>query len=181
MNKLLIKFILPILLILLNFSYVEAKCKFIMDLGEEYKKSDEKEFGEFPENETGYAEVDIFAPDICSSDNFNDQFIIKHIFLEKKLMAIRFYVDNTIDNSATDSLKLMNYAKRIYGDFDTGGNPQNFNNFIIWERANKYIVYQRALNKDVWEEEIYISNDKYWDQLSRHKSLMEMGEDPDES
>ena len=96
-------------------------------------------------------------------------------------MAIRFYVDNTIDNSATDSLKLMNYAKRIYGDFDTGSNPQNFNNFIIWERANKYIVYQRALNKDVWEEEIYISNDKYWDQLSRHKSLMEMGEEPDES
>ena len=96
MNKLLLKFILPILLILLNFSYVEAKCKFIMDLGEEYKKSDEKEFGEFPENETGYAEVDIFAPDICSSDNFNDQFIIKHIFLEKKLKLIilKFFSSN---------------------------------------------------------------------------------------
>ena len=176
MNNLQLKFILPLLLILFNFSNVEAKCKFIMDLGEEYKKSDEKEFGEFPENETGYAEVDIFAPDICSSDNFNDQFIIKHIFLEKKLMAIRFYVDNTIDNSATDSLKLMDYAKRNYGDFDTGSNPKYYNDYHIWERVKKFIVYNRHLEKETWQEEIYISNDKYGEQLALRNSLIEGGQ-----
>ena len=95
-------------------------------------------------------------------------------------MAILFYVNNSIDNSATESMKLMDYAKRNYGDFDTGGNPKYFNNFQVWERVRKFIVYDRNLVEETWREEIYISNDKFWDQLTRHTSLMEMGENPDE-
>ena len=87
MNKLLLKFILPILLILLNFSYVEAKCKFIMDIGGTYIKSHEKIYGPLPEDETGYAEVEVLALDLCPNDNFDDNFIIKHIFLDQKLIA----------------------------------------------------------------------------------------------
>ena len=55
MNNLQLKFILPLLLILFNFSNVEAKCKFIMDIGKKYKKSDEKKYGPLSEDETGYA------------------------------------------------------------------------------------------------------------------------------
>ena len=107
------KVILLASLFLLNFSIVEAKCKFIMDIGGRYIKSHEKKYGPLSEDETGYAEVEILAPDLCPNDNFDDNFIIKHIFLDQKLMAIQFYVDNSIDNSPTESMKLMNYAKEI--------------------------------------------------------------------
>ena len=167
------KVILLASLFLLNFSIVEAKCKFIMDIGGRYIKSHEKKYGPLSEDETGYAEVEILAPDLCPNDNFDDNFIIKHIFLDQKLMAIQFYVDNSIDNSPTESMKLMNYAKRNYGDFDTGGNPKYYSNYHIWERVRKFIVYNRHLEKEIWLEEIYISNDKYGEQLALRNSLLE--------
>ena len=176
MNNLQLKFILPLLLILFNFSNVEAKCKFIMDIGEKYKKSDEKKFGPLSEDETGYAEVEILAPDVCSKYNFDDNFRIKHIFLDQKLMAIQFYADNSIDNSPTESMKLMDYAKRNYGDVDTGGNPKYYNDSHICERVRKFIVYNRHLEKETWQEEIYISNDKYGEQLALRNSLIEGGQ-----
>jgi len=91
-------------------------------------------------------------------------------------MAIQFYVDNSIDNSPTESMKLMNYAKRNYGDFDTGGNPKYYSNYHIWERFRKFIVYNRHLEKETWLEEIYISNDKFGEQLALRNSLLEGGQ-----
>ena len=76
-------------------------------------KISRKKIWSLPEDDTGYAEVEFLAPDLCPNDNFDDNFIIRHIFLDKKLMAILFYVNNSIDNSATESMKLMNYAKKI--------------------------------------------------------------------
>ena len=153
------KVILLVSLFLLNFSIVEAKCKFIMDIGGRYIKSHEKKYGPLSEDETGYAEVEILAPDLCPNDNFDDNFIIKHIFLDQKLMAIQFYVDNSIDNSPTESMKLMNYAKRNYGDFDTSNNPKSYIGFEVIERVNEFIIYQRLLNDDATiDEQIYISN-----------------------
>jgi hypothetical protein len=73
-------------------------------------------------------------------------------------------------------MKLMNYAKRNYGDFDTGGNPEYFNSYHIWERVRKFIVYNRHLEKDTWLEEIYISNDKYGEQLALRNNLLEGGQ-----
>ena len=75
-------------------------------------KISRKKYGPLPEDDTGYAEVEFLAPDLCPNDNFDDNFIIRHIFLDKKLMAILFYVNNSIDNSATESMKLMNYSKK---------------------------------------------------------------------
>ena len=72
-------------------------------------------------------------------------------------------------------MKLMNYAKRVYGNFDTGGNTKYYNDFHIWERVGKFIIYNRKLNKDVWQEEIFISNDKNSEKLAEYSSLMEMG------
>ena len=73
-------------------------------------------------------------------------------------------------------MKLMNYAKRNYGDFDTGGNPKYYSNYHIWERVRKFIVYNRHLEKETWLEEIYISNDKYGEQLALRNSLLEGGQ-----
>ncbi len=178
MKQFFLKCFLSISIVFLS-SNVEAKCKFITDIGKKYLKIHENKYGPLSEDESEYAEFDILAPDICENYNFDDGFIVKHIFLEKKLMAIRIYANNIIDNSPTESMKLMNYAKRNYGDFDTGADPVNYNNYFIWERLKKYIVYKRIKVGDAWDEEIFISNDKLWDKLTRYYSLMEMGIEQD--
>ena len=105
---------------------------------------------------------------------FDDNFLIKYTFLNKRLLATQLIADNSLDNSATESMKLMNYAKRNYGDFDTGGNPQLYNNFNIWEKFQKYVVYNRRLIGNSWQEEIYISNDKYYEQIVQYENENEL-------
>jgi hypothetical protein len=56
----------------------------------------------------------------------------------------------------------MNYAKKTYGDFDTGENPTIYNNFVVWETFGKIIIYKRLRSpQGRIEEEIYISNNEY--------------------
>ena len=171
-----IKTIIVSVLFLLSFSIANAKCKFMTDIGQRFTKSHEKKYGALPESENGYNEIEFVASEFCPNDNFDDNFLIKYIFIDKKLAAIQFYADNNIDNSATESMKLMKYAKRAYGDFDTGGNSQFYNNFNIWEKVQKYIVYNRRLIGNSWEEEIYISNDKYYEQLVQYENTFELTE-----
>ena len=173
-KKFLINSIIILTLCLFNFSLVNAKCKFITDIGKKYTKSIEKNYGALPENENGYNELEIVASEFCPDDNFDDNFLIRYTFIDKTLAAIQLFADNSIDNSATESMKLMKYAKRAYGDFDTGGNPEFYNNFNIWEKFQKYIVYNRRLIGDTWEEEIYISNDKYYEQLVQYENMYEL-------
>ena len=173
LKKFLIKITIISVLILLNFSIANAKCKFITDIGKKYTKAIEKNYGALPENENGYNELEIVASEFCPDDNFDDNFLIRYTFIDKTLAAIQLFADNSIDNSATESMKLMKYAKRTYGDFDTGGNPEFYNNFNIWEKVQKYIVYNRRLIGDFWEEEIYISSDKYYEQLVQYENEQE--------
>ena len=173
LKKFIIKTIIISILCLLNFSIVNAKCKFITDIGKKFTKSHEKNYGALPENENGYNELEAFASEFCPDDNFDDNFLIRYTFIDKTLAAIQLFADNSIDNSATESMKLMKYAKRTYGDFDTGGNPEFYNNFNIWEKVQKYIVYNRRLIGDFWEEEIYISSDKYYEQLVQYENQQE--------
>ena len=180
-KKLIKSLLLTLLFSIFIYGSAEAKCNFIMDLGKKYTKFYERKYGPLPEEMFDYAEYEFLAPDLCPNDNFDENFIVRHIFLEKKLMAIQFYVDNSVDNSPTESMKLMNYAKRVYGNFDTGGNPKYYNDFHIWERVGKFIIYNRKLNKDVWQEEIFISNDKNSEKLAEYNNLMEMGGLPEEN
>ena len=173
LKKFIIKTIIISILCLLNFSIVNAKCKFITDIGKKFTKSHEKNYGALPENENGYNELETVASEFCPDDNFDDNFLIRYTFIDKTLAAIQLFADNSIDNSATESMKLMKYAKRTYGDFDTGGNPEFYNNFNIWEKVQKYIVYNRRLIGDFWEEEIYISSDKYYEQLVQYENEQE--------
>ena len=88
----LIKSLLLVLLFsIFSFGSANAKCNFIMDLGKKYKKFHERKYGPLPEEMFDYAEFDFLAQDICLSDNFDGNFIVRHIFLEKKLMAIKFF------------------------------------------------------------------------------------------
>ena len=94
--------------------------------------------------------------------------------LNKRLLATQPIADNSLDNSATESMKLMEYAKRVYGNFETGSNPEYYNNFNIWEKVQRYVVYKRRLIGNSWEEEIYISSDKYYEQLVEYENMSEL-------
>lgn len=90
------------------------------------------------------------------------------------MLATQLLADNSLDNSATESMKLMEYAKRVYGNFETGSNPEYYNNFNIWEKVQRYVVYKRRLIGNSWEEEIYISSDKYYEQLVEYENMSEL-------
>jgi hypothetical protein len=170
-----IKTVIVSVLFLLNFSIANAKCKFMMDIGDRYTDSHKDKYGIlYGEDDNQYAEVKFPASDFCPNDNFDDNFLITYTFIGDRLAAIQFFADNSIDNSATESMKLMKYAKRVYGDFNTGGNPQYYNNFNIWEKVQKYIVYNRKLIENIWDEEIYISNDKYYEELALYQNMSEL-------
>ena len=51
----------------------------------------------------------------------------------------------------------MKYAKRNYGDFDTGQNPTAYVGFEVFEKGDKFIVYQRVVDGDFINEQLYIS------------------------
>ena len=159
---------------LLTFSIVNAECKFMMNIGQIFKKSHENKYGPLPENEHGFAEVEFIATEFCPDYGFDDNFLIKYTFLNKRLLATQLLADNSLDNSATESMKLMEYAKRVYGNFETGSNPEYYNNFNIWEKVQRYVVYKRRLIGNSWEEEIYISSDKYYEQLVEYENMSEL-------
>ena len=84
---------------------------------------------------------------------------------------------NDGQNTESDKLTLMKYAKKVYGDFDTGQNPKVFNNFMIWEKNNSIIIYKRMFNEeDLIEEEIYISNKEYDQKLGEFYNQIELKE-----
>jgi hypothetical protein len=69
----------------------------------------------------------------------------------------------------------MNYAKKVYGNFDTGNNPKAFNNFKVWDTNQKVIVYKRMTNdEEIIEEELYISNKEYDQKLGEFYNQLEM-------
>ena len=69
---------------------------------------------------------------------------------------------NDGQNTESNKLTLMNYAKKVYGDFDTGENPKIYNNFEIWEKNQNLIIYKRVFNEEsLIDEEIYISNNQF--------------------
>lgn len=95
-----------------------------------------------------------------------------------RLAGIRMIALNFDDkNSVSNKLTLMNYAKKVYGDFDTGFNPLAYNNFEIWENGQSIVVYKRLTNVDqMIEEEIYISNKEYDRKLGEFFNEIEMNQ-----
>jgi hypothetical protein len=69
-------------------------------------------------------------------------------------------VQNFFQNRTTEKLVLMNFAKSRFGDFETGGSPKFYNGYHIWDLARKnYAIYLRMkVKKDLWREELEISN-----------------------
>jgi hypothetical protein len=94
--------------------------------------------------------------------------------LKSNLAAIKMVVLNDGKNTESNKLTLMNYAKKVYGDFDTGPNPQIFNYFNVWEKQNNVIVYKRLI-ENLIDEEIFITNKEYNKKLIEFYNQSETG------
>ena len=139
---------------------VQAACDFLIDIGDSGKKVFDKFDMPLPGYKGQYY-LPIPSPELCPNDNLNNDIAVEYVFLGEtedaaKLAAIRMIVMNDGKNTENNKLTLMRYVKKVYGDFDTGQNPQIFDSFKIWEKSNNdVIVYKRMLGEEeLFEEEL---------------------------
>ena len=161
----------------ISISSAYAACDFIIDIGDKKTKFVERFTEPFPQFE-GLFMLPVPSPEICPNDNLDQDIAVEYIFLGENLASIRMLVFNDENNSISNNLLLMNYAKKNFGDFDTGENPLIYNSFQSWEIGGKIIVYKRLADPEGFiEEEIYISNDEYDYKLGKFYNQLEEVED----
>ena len=158
-----------------------AACKFIIDIGDRGARLFQK-FSKPIQESVGEFILPVSAPLVCPNDNLNTNIEIEYIFLgdtplKSNLAAIKMVVLNDGKNTESNKLTLMNYAKKVYGDFDTGPNPQTFNNFNIWKKQNNIIIYKRLLIENLIDEEIFITNKEYKKKLIEFYNQSETGKE----
>ena len=154
------KIILILIISLFTFS-AKAACKFDLDFGDDASKVFDK-YG--PTMVTMLEEISIIpvpADDVCPNQNLED-IAIEYRFFKEKLAAINLIALNDEKNSVSEKLTLMNYAKGVYGKFDTGQNPKAYVGYEVFEKNKFYVVYQRMVGEDkIIDEQIYISTDEF--------------------
>ena len=156
-----------------------AACKFIIDIGDRGARLFQKFSQPIPAF-GGQIVLPILSPLVCPDDNLNTNIAIEYIFLgdtplKSNLAAIKMVVLNDGKNTESNKLTLMNYAKKVYGDFDTGPNPQIFNYFNVWKKQNNIIIYKRLLIENLIDEEIFITNKEYNKKLIEFYNQSETG------
>ena len=96
--------------------------KFIIDIGDRGARLFQK-FSKPIQESVGEFILPVSAPLVCPNDNLNTNIEIEYIFLgdtplKSNLAAIKMVVLNDGKNTESNKLTLMNYAKKVYGDFD---------------------------------------------------------------
>ena len=153
------KIILILFISLISIS-ANAACKFDLDFGDDASKVFDKYGPPMKEMFEELSFIPVPADDVCPNQNLKD-IAIEYRFLNEKLAAINLIVLNDEKNSASEKLTLMKYAKRVYGDFDTGQNPKAYVGFKVFEKNNYYVVYQKLVEDKMINEQLYISTDEY--------------------
>jgi|TARA_B100002003_G_scaffold244220_1_gene269867 hypothetical protein len=168
--------ILTILAFSLYISSAQAACDFIINIGDKKTKLVEKIAEPMP-TFPGQFMLPVPSTELCPNDNLDMDIAVEYIFLEDNLAAIRMVVLNDGKNTISEKLTLMNYAKKVYGDFDTGQNPKIYNNFNVWKKSQNIVIYKRLLDpEDMIEEEIFITNKKYDEKLGEFYYNLEINE-----
>ncbi len=158
--------ILTIIAFSLYISSAQAACDFIINIGDKSTKIVEKFAPPMPMF-NGQFMLPVQSPELCPNDNLSEMIAVEYVFLGEsietaRLAAIRMIALNDGQNTESDKLTLMNYAKKVYGKFDTGQNPSAFNNFYAWEKGQNLIIYKRMYNEEsLIDEEIFITNNEY--------------------
>ena len=179
MKKIIVS-ILSFLLFSLYISSAQAACDFIIKIGDKKTKI-VKKFAEPMPMYAGQFMLPVQSPEVCPNDNLSIDIAIEYVFLgdpeNSRLAAIRMVVLNDGQNTESNKLTLMNYAKKVYGDFDTGENPKIYNNFEIWEKNQNMVIYKRMFNEEgLIDEEIYISNKEHDQKLGEFYNKIETDE-----
>ena len=171
------KFIFILIFILFGFQ-ANAACKFDLKFGDDAKKVLEKYGPPMPSIHEGISIIPVSADDVCPNEKLKD-ISVEYRFLDNKdgaseLAAINLVALNDENNSVSEKFTLMNYAKKVYGKFDTGHNPSAYIGYEVFEKSNYYAVYQRVYEEDkMINEQIYISNKKYDKLLEEFYKKME--------
>ena len=168
--------ILSFLLFSLYISTAQARCNFQAKLGEKKITFEERKFASrgFPMEHVGLEVYPILAEDICSNQKLKD-IGIEYKFLNDELIAINMVALNDENNSVSEKLTLMNYAKNNYGTFDTTQNPKSYSGYEIFEKTNQFIVYQRLTGEDgIIDEQIYITTQELDTKLMEFYKKMEL-------
>ena len=116
-------------IILLNsfgsLSIVFAKCNFMTDIGGKFTQQIQETYGDLSyEGETNLGVIVSSAEDECPDDRIKDTAIV-YSFLDEELASIHMVANNEdTGNEVTNSLSIMNYAIKIYGPFDVGGDKK---------------------------------------------------------
>lgn len=173
-NKIIL--IVSFLILTLSVTYVQAACNFQAELGEKKSKFEKRKFQSrgFPMEHVGLEVFPMLAEDVCSNQKLED-IGIEYKFLNDELFAINMVALNGEDNSVSEKLTLMNYAKNNYGNFDTTQNPKAYSGFEIYEKSNQFIVYQRLPGDDgIINEQIYITTKELDAKLMNFYTKMEL-------
>ena len=173
-NKIIL--IVSFFILTLSVTYVQAACNFQAELGEKKSKFEKRKFQSrgFPMEHVGLEVFPMLAKDVCSNQKLED-IGIEYKFLNDELFAINMVALNGEDNSVSEKLTLMNYAKNNYGNFDTTQNPKAYSGFEIYEKSNQFIVYQRLPGDDgIINEQIYITTKELDAKLMNFYTKMEL-------
>jgi len=168
--------IISFLILTLSTSSAQAACDFQAELGEKKSKFEKRKFQSrgFPMEHVGLEVFPMLAKDVCSNQKLED-IGIEYKFLNDELIAINMVALNGEDNSVSEKLTLMNYAKNNYGSFDTTQNPRAYSGFEIYEKSNQFVVYQRLPGDDgIMNEQIYITTKKLDAKLMNFYTKMEL-------
>ena len=173
-SKTLKKLFLSFLFIFFLSNLAQAQCNFEIKIGENISKLKNELASQYEQNSI-LNDINSPATEFCPNENFDENIIVNFTFFETELASIRLIAENNKENITSNKLLLMNYAKQNYGDFNTGQNPKIFNYFKVWNDGDKLIVYKRILNHlQIYEEEIYISNNMYQLKLDEVNALQEL-------
>jgi hypothetical protein len=96
------------------------------------------------------------------------------------LAAINLVVLNDENNTTSNKLTLLKYVKKNFGQFDTGQREEDFRGFHVFEEGKYFAVYQKTNGENnIINEEIYISNKKFDEQLAKFYNQKEIEQSED--
>ena len=175
------KYIVVLIFSCIAFS-ANANCKFDLEFGDDASKVLEKYGPPIPmATLVGITFLPVSANSICPDQRLNEV-AVEYRFLNNKMAAINLRALNDENNSVSNKLTLMKYAKKVYGNFDTGQNPQAYIGYNIFEKQNYFVVYQKMQGENaILDEQIYISTTEYDDLLSAYYMKVEEQQAVDES
>lgn len=153
---------ITLLAVVFACSNASAKCNFGFNLGSDIKQVEEIYGPAFP-----YSEINLVieAPieEVCPNENLGDSFV-EFRFINNELAAFSIIVENGFDNAESEKLLLYNYVKSNYGTI-SDSRPLYWRGFKSWNKNGEVIVYKKMPFQKILEEELYISNKKYNNEL----------------